>query len=98
MTVLLESIDLLLLQLRVFLCMQGAYRLEIISARSERVWSTAYTFLVLQIPRFWGLLISVDMLQRGVNKQCVTNPAGEFHVSASQKRIVYLHHFVTYPH
>ena len=30
--------------------------------------------------------------------KCVTNPAGEFHVSASQKRMIYLHLFVTYPH
>ena len=43
------------------------------------------------------------MLQRGVNKPYMhdvrfRNPVGEFHVSASQKRMMYLHLFVTYPH
>jgi len=31
---------------------QGAYRLEIISALSERVWSIAYTFFVLEYTDF----------------------------------------------
>ena len=34
---------------------KDAYRLEFISALSERVWSTAYAFLVLRITSFWRL-------------------------------------------
>jgi len=30
---------------------QGAYRLEIISTRSERVWYIAYTFFALELER-----------------------------------------------
>ena len=53
------------------------------------------TFLVLQIPRFLGI---VDVTKRGVNVPCVMFSTGEFHMSTSQKRMVYLHLFVTYPH
>ena len=44
---------------------QGAYQLEIISARSERVWGTAHTFFVQRIDRFCRLLIGVEVVHRG---------------------------------
>ena len=44
---------------------QGAYRLEIISARSERVWWTAHTIFVHWIDRFCRLLIGVEVAHKG---------------------------------
>ena len=35
----------------------GAYRLEIISAPSEQVWSTAYAFLFLRIDDFFIVIM-----------------------------------------
>ena len=44
---------------------QGAYRLEIISAHSKRVWWTAHTIFVQRIDRFCRLLIGVEVAHRG---------------------------------
>ena len=38
---------------------RGAYRLEIISARSKRVWCNAYTFFVQRIAKSHDLLVGV---------------------------------------
>ena len=56
---------------RSFISIRGVYYL----------WSgqLPIPFLFCRIDRFCRLLISVDMLQRGVNKLCVTFSTGEFH-------------------
>ena len=40
---------------------QGAFRLQIINACSERVWSIAHTFLVLENLQILQMLIGVDV-------------------------------------
>lgn len=50
---------------------QGAYQSEIISAHSEKVWCTAYVFLVLKSQQiFCQLLISVNDTKRCKQTMC----------------------------
>ena len=48
---------------------QGAYRLEIISARSKRVWCNAYTFFVQRIAESRTCWLVFTSFTRGVNRE-----------------------------
>ena len=52
---------------------QSAYRLEIISTRSERVWWTAYTLFVQRIDRFCRLLNGLEVVHRSDDSPNIHN-------------------------